>query len=206
MPLIVGLGNPGSEYSGTPHNIGFEVVSKLAERNNVAFKKGPVSKSLEARFPSARSSVILFKPLSFMNLSGECVAAALHFYKLTPADLLVICDDVNLSLGYLRFRIAGGSGGQKGLKSIISILGTDEFLRLRLGVGGGEPGADVAKHVLSKFLKDESKQVTTMIETAADAIQCFLDENLETAMNRFNTKKEKNISTNPSDESISPDK
>jgi PTH1 family peptidyl-tRNA hydrolase len=203
MPLIVGLGNPGAEYAGTPHNVGFEVLVSLSKRAGVFFKRSPVAQSQETRLPGTAPAAILFKPLAFMNLSGACVAAALSFYRLTPSDLLVICDDVNLPLGHLRLRMEGGSGGQKGLQSIIATLGTEEFVRLRIGVGGGEPGADVARHVLSRFPSGSQKLVSQTIELAADAILCFLANGLDAAMNMYNTKKEKNNS--PSGENRLPD-
>jgi PTH1 family peptidyl-tRNA hydrolase len=144
MPLIVGLGNPGSEYEGTPHNIGFEVVGRLAERNGLKFRRGAASNSEEAKIITSLPAVILLRPLSYMNLSGGPVKSALGYYKFNLSELLVICDDVNLPLGNLRLREKGVAGGQKGLLSVISALGTEDFPRLRLGVGGGHPGANLS--------------------------------------------------------------
>jgi PTH1 family peptidyl-tRNA hydrolase len=189
MPLIVGLGNPGKEYEGTPHNVGFETVARLTQRAGVLFRKSPVGNAEEAKLPRA-GRVIAFRPLSYMNHSGLPVSAALRWYEFRPWEMLVVCDDVNLPLGFLRMRQSGGPGGQKGLISIIQQLGTDEFPRLRIGVGGGHPGADVAKHVLSRFSVRERQVVEAALAYAADAVECFLSEGLTTAMNRFNTRKE----------------
>ena len=188
--LIVGLGNPGKEYEGTPHNIGFDVVALLAERAGVNFRKSPVGNAEEAKLLLANRT-ILFRPLSFMNRSGTPVSAALRYYELTPNEFLVICDDVNLPLGQLRIRQGGGPGGQKGLLSVVQQLGTEDFPRLRLGVGGGHPGADVGKHVLSKFSATERAIADEAIERAADAVECFLKEGLSAAMNRYNFREKK---------------
>ena len=187
--LIVGLGNPGKEYDGTPHNVGFEVAARLAERGGVHFRRSPVGNAEEARLPQS-DRIVLFRPLSYMNRSGLPVSAALRYYELSPANLLVVCDDVNLPLGHLRMRQNGGPGGQKGLISIIQQLGTEDFPRLRIGVGGGHPGADVGRHVLSKFSGHDRAAAEEALELAADAVDCFLNEGLSAAMNKYNTRKE----------------
>ncbi len=197
MPLIVGLGNPGKEYDGTPHNVGFEVATRLAARARTTFRRSPVGNAEEAKLPRA-GRVIIFRPLAFMNRSGQPVSAALRYYEFSPADLLVICDDVNLPVGFLRMRQEGGPGGQKGLVSIIQQLGTEKFPRLRIGVGGGHAGADVAKHVLSKLSGSERKLMDDAVDLAANAVECFLSEGLATAMNRFNTRKESLDNMSPS--------
>ena len=188
MPLIVGLGNPGKEYEGTPHSIGFDVAARLAERAQLKFRRSPVPNAEEVKLPRA-GQVILLRPLSYMNRSGGPVSAALRYYGMTPVDLFVIGDDVNLPLGHLRIRTKGGAGGQKGLMSIIEALGTEEFARLRLGVGGGHPGADIAHHVLSKFSGAARTQAREIVDCAADAIECYLSDGLAEAMNRFNTQR-----------------
>lgn len=203
MPLIVGLGNPGAEYDGTPHNVGFDVLGRLARRAGVTFRRSRSGKSEETALPGG-DKVILLRPLAYMNLSGGPVCSAMAWHHVPRAELFVICDDVNLPLGHLRLREQGGAGGQKGLRSIIDVLGSDEFARLRIGVGGGDPGADIARHVLARFPKDLREAVDQALEQATDAVECYLHDGLETAMNRFNTKRPtKNNS--PSGEDRSPD-
>jgi PTH1 family peptidyl-tRNA hydrolase len=204
MPLIVGLGNPGAEYDHTPHNVGFDIAARLVKRANVKFRRSRVGEAEEAVLPGS-DKVVIFRPLSFMNLSGRPVSAALHWHHFTKKDLLVICDDVNLPFGHLRIRDRGGSGGQKGMRSIIESLGTEEFARLRIGVGGGHAGADVARHVLSKFSLSRRAVMEPVLELAADAVECYLRDGLETAMNRFNTQRQAENTDNPSGENRSPD-
>lgn len=184
MRLVVGLGNPGSEYDNTPHNIGFAVAEELARRVGVGFKRGPVPESMSANLP-ARDAMLLL-PLSYMNLSGRPVSAALRWHKLEPRQLIVVCDDVNLPSGKLRIRAAGGPGGQKGLRSIIETLGTEDIPRLRLGVGGGVAGADVAYWVLRKLRGKELDAFHELAARGADAIEHRLEYGLDAAMNRFN--------------------
>jgi PTH1 family peptidyl-tRNA hydrolase len=204
MPLIVGLGNPGKQYDGTPHNVGFDVVERIAARAGISFRRSRSGEAEEAVLPVA-GKVVLLRPLSYMNLSGMPVSAALHWHGFNLSDLFTVCDDVNLPLGHIRIREKGGAGGQKGMISIIQHLGTDEFSRLRIGVGGGYPGADIAHHVLSKFSRSEREIIDRTLDLAADAIECYLNEGLGVAMNRFNTKRETNKDTNPSGENRSPD-
>jgi peptidyl-tRNA hydrolase, PTH1 family len=183
--MVVGLGNPGEEYENTPHNIGFAVIQELASRSGVGFRRGPKPKMESVRIPGS-PAFILLKPMSYMNLSGQPVSTAMKWFSLKPEQLLLVCDDVNLSLGRIRIRRSGGAGGHKGLLSIIQTLGTEELARLRIGVGGGSPGADVASHVLSKFRGDRKKQAIAVVSEAADAIECWLHEGIEAAMNKFN--------------------
>jgi peptidyl-tRNA hydrolase, PTH1 family len=204
MPLIVGLGNPGSEYDGTPHNVGFDVAARLASRWNLRFRKSRISEAEDVALPGT-PRVVLLRPLSYMNLSGRPVSAAMRWHGFRPADLLIVCDDVNLPLGHLRLRSNGGAGGQKGLRSILETLGTDEVARLRIGVGGGEAGADVARHVLKKFSSGQRTLLDQTLEQAADAVECYLRDGLETAMNRFNTKRTPDKVNNPSGEKSLPD-
>ncbi|MBI5059578.1 aminoacyl-tRNA hydrolase [candidate division KSB1 bacterium] len=202
MPLIAGLGNPGAEYDGTPHNVGFEVVDLLAARAGLRWKRSRAGDANEVVLPTA-PRVVLLKPLTYMNRSGGAVSAVLRYYQLTAAELLVVCDDVNLPESHLRFREQGGAGGQKGLLSIIHTLGTDRIARLRIGVGGGAPGADVAAHVLSRFRGESRKRMDETVERAAAAVECFLHDGLAAAMNRFNTSKSDN--SPPSGAPESPD-
>jgi peptidyl-tRNA hydrolase, PTH1 family len=205
MPLIVGLGNPGAAYEGTPHNVGFAVLAKLAARRGVSFRRSRSGRAEEAVVPGD-SKTVLFRPLSYMNLSGEPVQAALRWHGLRVSDLLVVCDDVNLPRGTLRLRVRGGAGGQKGLLSIIEDLGSDEFARLRIGVEGGEPGADIAAHVLTKFPPAVRAEMERVLETAADAVDYYLSAGLEAAMNKYNTPRtERNQNNHPSGENHSPD-
>lgn len=204
MPLIVGLGNPGAKYEDTPHNVGFEVTGRLARRAQVVFRRSRAGNAEEAVWPPL-PRVILLRPLSYMNLSGEVVRAALRRYRFEIAELLVVCDDVNLSPGHLRFRVKGGPGGQKGLLSIIEVLGTEEFTRLRVGVGGGEAGADVARYVLKKFPRDLRATMNTALDTATDAVECYLRDGLETAMNRYNARRSSPENDNPSGGDVPPD-
>jgi len=188
MILVTGLGNPGSEYDDTPHNVGFAVVDELARRLGVRFRRSATCLSQEASFSGA-NRMILMKPQTYMNRSGMAVKSSLVYYRLSPAGLLVVCDDVNLPEGQIRIREKGGAGGQKGLVSIIHVLGTEDFPRIRVGVGGGHPGADVGSHVLRKQTGAQKEKFSEAVSLAADAVQCFLEQGLATAMNRYNVKK-----------------
>lgn len=184
MKLIVGLGNPGPEYRGTRHNVGFAVVDELARRRGVERWR----EQFEALVASARiddESVALAKPLTFMNLSGRAVRALAGFYKIAPADVLVITDDAALPLGRLRARREGSSGGHNGLRSVIEALGTQAFPRLRVGVGRGE-GRELADHVLGRFEPDEQDRVSAAVLRAADCAETWLRDGIERAMNAFN--------------------
>jgi PTH1 family peptidyl-tRNA hydrolase len=185
LKLVVGLGNPGRRYAQTRHNIGFAVSDDLARRAGVAFEHGRAN-ALTARVGLGAGSVLLVKPLTMMNLSGEAVAGLAHFYKIDTPDILVVADDVNLPLGRLRLRARGSAGGHNGFKSIIALLGTEEFPRLRIGVGRGDTRRELADHVLATFDEDEAPDVTESVARAADAVECFIAEGIEAAMNRFN--------------------
>ncbi len=186
MKLIVGLGNPGPEYRGTRHNIGFAVVDEMARRAGVVFQGGPVD-ALVARWrrPESSEAALLAKPLTFMNRSGEAVGGLARYYKIEPVDVLVVVDEVQLPLGRLRARAGGSAGGHNGLKSVIAHLG-DEFPRLRIGVGRGQVERDLADHVLSRFDRDEVVEAERQTLRAADAAEMFVTSGIETVMNRFN--------------------
>ena len=194
MKAIFGLGNPGPRYRGTRHNVGFEVLDLLAERHRVGFDSAP-AEALMARIraaaPAASSplgpteDVLLAKPLTFMNLSGQAIGELLRYFKIEVADMLVVVDEAQLPLGKLRARARGSAGGHNGLKSVIAHLGTD-FARLRIGVGRGDARRDLADHVLSKFEKDEAAEAARMIERAADAAQVFVTDGIAAVMNQFN--------------------
>jgi PTH1 family peptidyl-tRNA hydrolase len=184
MKLVVGLGNPGSKYEGTRHNIGFEVVDQLARGGaGVGFNHKFESLAADAEIDFRR--VLLLKPQTFMNLSGRAVAQALRFYKLTPADLLVICDDLTLPLGKLRIKGTGSDGGQKGLRDIAAQLGTEDYPRLRVGIGERGP-ADAADFVLSRFRSAERQIIDDALIMATQAVAVWTAKGLLDAMNRFN--------------------
>ena len=189
MKLIVGLGNPGAKYAGTRHNVGFEAVDLLATRHGVEWGTAP--KGAEALVANWRvGGAIFVKPLTFMNLSGAAVVPLLQFYKIEVGDLLVIVDEVQLETGRLRIRPSGSAGGHNGLKSIIGSLGTDQFPRLRIGVGRGDSQRDLADHVLARFDADEKDVIAEAIVKAADAADVFVTDGPDVAMNRFNRKPE----------------
>jgi len=185
VKLIAGLGNPGRRYHETRHNIGFAVADELARRPGAMFEHGRAN-ALVARIGSGPAAVLVVKPLTMMNLSGEAVAGLAYFFKIDPPNILVVADDVALPLGRLRLRARGSAGGHNGFRSIIGLLGTEEFPRLRLGVGRGDPRRELADHVLARFDDDETAAVVESVARAADAVECFIAEGIEAAMNRFN--------------------
>src|SRR4051812_40019011 len=182
--LVVGLGNPGSKYEGTRHNIGFEVIDRLARGGSgAAFSRKFDGLLAEADIDFHR--VLLLKPATFMNLSGRCVRQAVQFYKLDLADLLVICDDLNLPLGKLRIRLGGSDGGQKGLRDISAHLGSDAYARLRIGIG--DRGAtDASDFVLSRFRAAEQPIIDEALIDATQAVAVWVTQGIASAMNRFN--------------------
>ncbi len=185
MKVVAGLGNPGEQYDNTPHNIGFEVVDRLAEHMESAWKvhngfKASVAKTLWRGVP-----LLLVKPRTFMNLSGSAIAPLMRYYRCRSEDLAVVVDDADLPLGRLRIRTRGGTGGHNGLASIIECLGTEEFARVRLGVGRTN-GDGLVEHVLGKFADDRKKQVQATVRTAAQAVLCLLENDIVESMNRYN--------------------
>ena len=186
MKLIVGLGNPGPDYRDTRHNVGFLVADELARRWRLSEAWREKFEALHVRTTVADEAVILAKPLTFMNLSGQAVAGLAAFYKIEPADVLVVADDVALPLGRLRARPEGGAGGHNGLKSIIQHFGTQAFPRLRVGVGRGDDRRDLADHVLGRFEAGERETVSAAVLRAADAAERFLSEGIERVMSAFN--------------------
>ena len=182
MKAIVGLGNPGSEYSGTRHNVGFDVVDVLARRWAVTLKKWKTTADLAV---VKDREVLLVEPKTFMNESGLAVSAVMAFYKIQPADVLVIVDEIQLPLGKLRLGRSGSAGGHNGLKSVIAHVGQD-FPRLRIGVERGHPDSMLRNHVLSKFPPNEREVVERAVNRAADAVEAFVSDGLQAAMNRFN--------------------
>jgi len=192
LKAIVGLGNPGSRYKGTRHNVGFDVVDELARRATVDFESAPAD-ALVARcragrrdwLPGQSDDVLLVKPVTFMNASGQAIGELVRYFKIDVADALVILDEVQLPLGKLRARARGSAGGHNGLKSVIEHLGSD-VSRLRLGVGRGDSRTDLADHVLARFDKEEAAAVARMITRAADAAETFLTGGIAAVMNQYN--------------------
>jgi PTH1 family peptidyl-tRNA hydrolase len=187
MQLIVGLGNPGREYRETRHNVGFLVVDEIARRHSLTLGMAPsqIPDAMIAKTFGERA-LLVAKPLTFMNNSGEAVAALARYYDVPIGDLLIVVDEVALPFGRLRARARGSAGGHNGLKSIIGRLGTMEFARLRLGVGRGDARRDLADHVLSKFEADEQSALGEFIARAADAAEMFAAEGIEKVMNTYN--------------------
>jgi peptidyl-tRNA hydrolase, PTH1 family len=188
MKLIAGLGNPGQKYHGTRHNVGFDVLDVLAARHGLTWESAPAD-AVVAKWRVR--GTLLAKPLTFMNLSGRAVGDLLRFFKIDPADLLVVVDDVNLEVGRLRARPGGSAGGHNGLKSLIELLGAETFARLRIGVGRGDARRDLADHVLARFDADERSAVEEAVGRAADAAELFLDEGIDAVMNRYNPRGER---------------
>ena len=184
VKAIVGLGNPGAKFRGTRHNVGFAVADELARRWGIGFESAPFE-ALIAKWRPGGEPVLLAKPLTFMNLSGEAAGALSRYYRVDAGDLLIVVDEVQLPLGRLRARARGSAGGHNGLKSIIAHLG-DEFSRLRIGVGRGDDQRDLADHVLAKFEKSEAAEVERMTTRAADAAEMFITSGIEAVMNTFN--------------------
>jgi PTH1 family peptidyl-tRNA hydrolase len=179
--LVVGLGNPGAEYNATRHNIGFEVVDRLAKEWGLAWQH---SKSWHALWAKGEKA-ILVKPTSYMNRSGEPLQAVTHFYKIAPSEMLVVLDDMALPLGRLRLRPDGGTAGHNGLESIILQFGTEEIPRLRVGIGAA-PTEGAIDYVLGRFFEEERPLVEKSIARATDAVKCAIDNGLLSAMNQFN--------------------
>ncbi len=186
FPLIIGLGNPGRQYEDTRHNVGFMVLDRLALAAGTPFASVPKWQCHTAKLPDG---ALLLKPQTFMNLSGQAVGKVARFHKWEPGELLVVYDDVSLPLGTLRFREKGSAGGHNGIKSMIQHLGTDEFPRLKLGIGGPRPGG-MTGHVLGKFAPDEREALENMLATAMKAVQFARSQGVAAASNRFHRKPE----------------
>ncbi|MFA5096256.1 MAG: aminoacyl-tRNA hydrolase [Candidatus Omnitrophota bacterium] len=190
MKLIVGLGNPGIFYSGTRHNVGFQVVKNLAGAQKAVLKKERGVRALSARAKVEGSDVILALPLTYMNLSGEAVFPLLNRYGSGPADLLVVCDDLDLEFGRIKIRSGGSSAGHRGIQSIIDSLGGNEFSRVRVGIG--RPAVGAADYVLSHFNRNEKAALSAMINRAQECCLSWISQGVEKSMNIFNPKESKN--------------
>ena len=188
VKLIVGLGNRVSAYRGTRHNVGFDVVDEVARRWNLGFQSAPADAVLARShgISSGGPPAILLKPLTYMNRSGFAVGAVQRYYGIELSDLLVVTEDVNMPLGRLRARRQGSAGGHNGLRSIIEELGTEQFSRVRLGVGRGDPRQGLASRVLSRFEADERSVVDEAVGRAAEAVALFTESGIDSVMNRFN--------------------
>lgn len=188
MYIIAGLGNPTREYENTRHNVGFEAIDVLAYKLGAAVTE----KKHKAYFGKAMidgEKVILAKPQTYMNLSGESIRSMADFYKVEPEHIIIICDDINLAEGQLRIRVKGSAGGHNGLKNIISHLGTEEFPRIRVGVGEKPAGMDLADYVLGRFPREQQDIMEQSYIDAAKAAVMMVGEGAEKAMNHFNRKK-----------------
>ena len=184
--LIVFLGNPGPRYEMTRHNAGFMAADAMAKEKNLSINKARF-KALTATCEIGGESVLLMKPQTFMNLSGEAVSQAARFYKIPPEHVIVVSDEISLPIGKLRIRTKGSAGGHNGLKDIIAKLGTDAFPRIRIGVDAPpHPDYDMADWVLSTFKNQDAEDMLAAAARAAEAVQCYITQGADRAMNRFN--------------------
>ena len=184
MKVVVGLGNPGAQYANTPHSVGFEVVDRIASECGAAWEEKRQFKCLMTRATLAGQSVLLVKPQTFMNLSGESVAPVVKYHNATAADLLVLQDDIDLAVGKLRIRKAGSCGGHNGIRNIIERLGTQVFVRIKLGVGKDK--SNVVGHVLGKFDPETRAVMDRVVEAAAKAAAAVISDGPDKAMNEYN--------------------
>lgn len=188
MKLIVGLGNPGIIYSGTRHNIGFEVIKQLAKTEKIALKKEKNIKALLGKGKIGDGPVLFSLPLTFMNLSGEAVKSIINRYKIEIADLLVVCDDLDLEFGRIKICSGGSSAGHRGIKSMASSLEGTEFNRLRIGIGRPKEDLSTSDFVLSRFNRQEKKDILGIINKSVECCNAWVEEGIEKTMNNFNRK------------------
>lgn len=189
MYIIAGLGNPGKQYENTRHNIGWQIIDALADKHGIRVLESKF-KGLIGKGMIGGEKVLLVKPLTFMNLSGECIIEAVNFFKIDETtELIVIADDISLDIGHIRIRKKGSAGGHNGLKNIIAHLGHEEFIRMKIGVGDKPAGYDLADYVLGHFKKEEEAVLTECKKNAVLAIETILSDGVDKAMNLYNTKK-----------------
>ncbi len=186
MKIIAGLGNPGGAYAGTPHNVGFDALDVLAKRWGCTFRRGLRFAAHTAKVDYRDERLLLVKPQTYMNRSGAAIGAILRYNKAAPDDLIVVLDDADLELGRLRVRPGGGTGGHKGLASVVEHVGTGQFVRIRIGIGRRGAGENLVGHVLRPFAEEARRVVDEMTARAADAVCCVLDSGVADAMNQFN--------------------
>ena len=184
MKLIIGLGNVGAKYTFTRHNVGFMLVDKIAMDNSATFKENSKLKSLIAKF-TADEEIMLVKPTTYMNLSGEAMRAVIDYYKISPEDMIIVYDDLSLNLGKIRFRANGSDGGHNGIKSIIQHLGTNKFARLKIGIGPQPPIPSEA-FVLQNFSNSELETLKTVINKSDEAIEYYFANGIQKTQNSYN--------------------
>ena len=193
MYIIVGLGNPGTEYENTRHNVGFKVIDTLGDKYNIDVKERKSRAFVGSGFIEGKK-VLLVKPQTFMNLSGEVVGALCNFYKIdVENELIVVYDDISLAPGGIRVRKKGSAGGHNGMKNIIAHTGTENFTRVRVGIGEKPKEMDLANYVLGKFSRSEINDIEDGIKSAADAVHIILTQSVENAMNEYNKKTSKDV-------------
>lgn len=188
MHIIIGLGNPGDKYQATRHNIGWDAVTRISDDYRIPLKAARHKAICGMGFIEGEK-VILAQPLTYMNLSGECVRELVDYYKVSPEDIIVIFDDTSLDVGQLRIRKKGSAGGHNGIKSIISHLGTDAFPRIKVGIGERPKDWDLADYVLSRFMDGEQPVIRQALKDVSDACKIMLVSGIDTAMNTYNRKK-----------------
>lgn len=188
MFLIVGLGNPGVEYAATRHNIGFDMITYLSDKYNIPVNSRE-GKALVGKGILAGEKVMLAQPQTYMNLSGESVRALMDYYKIDIEDLMVIYDDISLDVGQIRMRGKGSAGGHNGIKNIIQHTGTQEFARIKIGVGQKPEGGDLVKHVLGRFSKEEDGMFRDVFALAEEGLLVWLQEDMKSAMNKVNGRR-----------------
>lgn len=188
MKLIIGLGNPGRDYAGTRHNIGFGVVARISDKYNIPLG-GREHKAVCGKGMIGSEKVILAQPQTFMNLSGECVRSLADYYKVECEDIIVAYDDVSMEVGQLRVRARGSAGGHNGIKNIIAHLGTNEFPRVKVGVGAKPEGGDLVRHVLGRFSREDEKIIGEVLDLAVEAVETIVADGVDAAMNRYNAKR-----------------
>lgn len=188
MKLIAGLGNPGRDYAGTRHNIGFGVIARISDKYQIPLTSKE-HKAVCGKGMIGGEKVILAQPQTFMNLSGECIRSFADYYKIDPEDIIVAFDDISLGVGQLRVRQKGSAGGHNGIKNIIEHLGTNEFPRVKVGVGGKPEGGDLVRHVLGRFSKGDEKIIGEVLDFAVEAVEAIVSEGVDAAMNSFNGRK-----------------